>query len=177
MFLYILSPPPPPFLLSLIFFWHSTSEPFWSSSYPPSPCLSCISRFGCHQQLFNPLPQAFPTEGWLDSHDNHWAGTLITVGLQPLPLWTDAATPQTLERNIVQKRMWPFGKEGFTSCCICQSHSPTCTHQSSLFTDPHHLRSHTDLPLRHSGISWLKSLRNFTGLFPGPKVHLVTLGL
>lgn len=43
---------------------------------------------------------------------------------------------------------------------------------------PHHLEVSNRLPLWQPGaISWLKSLRNFTGLFPGPEVDLVTLGL
>lgn len=158
----------PHFHLLLLFSSFSFPSPLPLPPFPP-PLLSCIPRVRVSSTEVLPLsPQSY---WYRHEYDLSWskAWTWTQAKSSCFPDWVAAAASHSFERNCVEKS-WATGWEGspVTACGLSV--------RSLLSPSPPEVSNR--LPLWQPGaISWLKSLRNFTGLFPGPEVDLVTLGL
>ena len=167
----VFSPPPP--LPTLFLSSFSVSFLFLHLSFPVFPGL------GCHQWLFYPFlhspvniglsrishePQSLHIE-----HRRNQAVFLIEVMLPHLIRLKEIVCRKELSHRV----------RGIPFCLLWQRIPVTACGPSILsLLSPSPPEVSNRLPLwRRGGVSRLKSLHNFTGLFPGPEVGLVTLGL
>ena len=155
----------------------------FSSHFPPSPFptlfpsllflllfFPIFQGLGCHQQLSYPFPHS-PTNTGMNIISLMKQSLNMNTGKIKLFSWLSCCCCVSFiwKKKCVEKS-WATGWEGspVTACDLSAL--------SLLSPSPPEVSNRPPL-WQHGAIAWLKSSRNFTGLFPGPEVDLVTLGL